>query len=225
MTSFRLSPSDLTFLWDGCPCCFYLKVARGFNRPFGPFPRIFNDIDALMTSHYNGRRTEQVAPGMPPGIIQFGQQWVQSRPLAVPGASATCFIRGRFDTAVAFDDGTFGLVDFKTSSRKAEHIPFYSRQLHAYAFALEQPAPGRFSLSPVTTLGLLVFEPTAYQHAADRPAALAGEVAWLEVPRNDGQFLAFLGEVVTLLEQPEPPEARPDCAWCKYRLSSRETGY
>ncbi len=29
----KLSPGDLTFLWDECPRCFYLKVIMGINRP------------------------------------------------------------------------------------------------------------------------------------------------------------------------------------------------
>ena len=35
----------------------------------------------------------------------------------------------------------------------------YSRQLHAYAYTLEHPAPDKLALSPVTELGLLYFYP------------------------------------------------------------------
>lgn len=39
MNNFKLSPSDLTFMWDECKH-FYLKAVHGFNRPSAPFPTI-----------------------------------------------------------------------------------------------------------------------------------------------------------------------------------------
>ena len=48
----KLSPSELTFLWDECPRCFYLKVVHKFNRPWGAFPGIFSRIDKLMKDYY-----------------------------------------------------------------------------------------------------------------------------------------------------------------------------
>ena len=60
---------------------------------------------------------------------------------------------------VSFDDGTYGVMDFKTSNPSSESAELYSRQLHAYAYALEHPAPGKLALSPVTKLGLLYFYP------------------------------------------------------------------
>jgi hypothetical protein len=35
----------------------------------------------------------------------------------------------------------------------------------------------------------------------------------------------FIDEVLTVLELPEPPEADPECAFCKYRLQARTTNY
>ena len=64
---------------------------------------------------------------------------------------------------ICFDDGGFGVVDFKTSAQNSEHIPLHARQLHAYACALEQAAPGRLALSPVRRLGLLVYEPQDFE--------------------------------------------------------------
>ena len=44
---------------------------------------------------------------------------------------------GSLGVVICFDDGGFGVVDFKTSARNSEHIPLYARQLHAYVCALE----------------------------------------------------------------------------------------
>ena len=147
--NWKLSPSDFAFLWEECRRCFYLKVVSDFKRPSTPMPKIFTTIDQLMKQRFAGQRKEEVVAGLPGGVFEYSEHWVESRPLAVPGHASSCFIRGKFDTVVRFDDGGFGVVDFKTSARNSEHIPLYARQLHAYACALEQAAPGRPALSPV----------------------------------------------------------------------------
>src|SRR2546427_3635173 len=104
----RLSPSDLVFLLDDCTRCFWLKIARGVSRPRVPMAKIYLDIDRAMKSWLGGQRTEQV-PGMRPGVFKFGEMWVESLPLEVPGHRAQVAIRGRFDIAAAYDDGAFGI--------------------------------------------------------------------------------------------------------------------
>jgi hypothetical protein len=222
--NWRLSPSDFAFLWEECRRCFYLKVVGDFQRPRPIMPRIFTVIDSRMKSFYSGRRTESIAPGLPPGTVEFGEQWVESRPISLPGHASACFIKGKFDTVVSFDDGTYGVVDFKTSEAKAGHVPLYARQLHAYALALENAAEGKFSVSPVTRLGLLVYEPSSYSQTPEGVAALTGRMSWVEIPRDDDRFFGFLSEVLTVLEMPSPPPGSPSCEWCRFREASRRTG-
>jgi hypothetical protein len=62
-----------------------------------------------MTACYNGRRTEAISSGLPGGVMRFGQKWVRSRPIEV--GDVTCTIVGRFDAVVAFDDGSYGVID------------------------------------------------------------------------------------------------------------------
>jgi hypothetical protein len=220
----KLSPSDLTFLWDECKRCFYLKYIHGITRPAAPFPSIFSTIDHLMKEYYQGRSTASLDPGLPAGIVKFGEKWVESLPVILPGHTAQCFIKGKFDTVVAFEDGSYGVVDFKTSEPKASHILFYGRQLHAYTYALENPAPGKFSLKPVSKLGLLVVSPKAMDVTATGQIAYLGGVTWMEINRDDGGFLQFLDQVVILLEQPKPPEASETCLYCRYREHARQHG-
>lgn len=51
---------------------------------------------------------------------------------------------------LSFDDGSYGIVDFKTTDPRDGHVDFYSLQLHAYALAFEQPADPSKRRSPVT---------------------------------------------------------------------------
>ena len=217
MNTYKLSPSDLTFLWDDCKRCFYLKVVNKIARPSTPMPSIFIKIDGLMKSFYQGKATGELCPDLPPGFVQFGEKWVESQPIRLPGYTSACYIKGKFDTVVRFEDGSYGVVDFKTSTPKPTHLAFYGRQLHAYAYALEHAEVGKFSLSPITHLGLLVVEPNDIVKTPDGRIAYLGEMTWQEVPRDDGAFFHFLGEVMSVLEQPTPPEPAEKCVYCQYR--------
>jgi hypothetical protein len=217
----KLSPSDFAFLWDECRRCFYLKVVSGFPRPRGIMPKIFSRIDGAMKSYFAGKRTEDIASGLPAGTVAFNERWVESKPIQIPAHSLTVSIRGKFDTALGFDDGTFGVVDFKTSAVKEEHVQLYGRQLQAYAHALENPSEGQFGLRPISKLGLIVYEPRDFAAFKEADVALTGSMTWSEIPRDEAGFMDFLREMVELLERPTAPPGSPSCVWCQYRDTSR----
>ncbi len=215
--NWTLAPSDLTFLFEECRCCFYLKVHGLLQRPRTPMPAIFGAIDRAMKSYLDGRRSDRLAAGIPPGVFDYSERWVESVPFPIPGCRSTCFFRGRFDNVLRLDTGGRGLADLKTCHRRDEHIPLYARQLHAYTWSLEFPAPGALCLRPIERMGLLVFEPDMFFKGVFLSGSLVGPLHWIEIRRDDNAFLHFLAEVVTLLDAPTAPEPAPDCAWCRYR--------
>ncbi|HSB67372.1 MAG TPA: PD-(D/E)XK nuclease family protein [Anaerolineales bacterium] len=223
-TPIKLSPSDLTFLWDECPRCFYLKYLHGIHRPAAPFPAVFGAIDRLMKAQFAGRPAAELNPSLPPGLINVTENWLESVPISIPGHIQAVFLRGKIDAWIRFEDGSYGIVDFKTSEPKKEHVPFYSRQLHAYAYALEHPAPGRLAFSPISRLGLYVEAPHATLAATTSEISFHFRSTWLEVPYRETGFIEFLSLVLTLLELPEPPAAGENCDYCKYRQHAREHG-
>ena len=87
MTIIKLSPSDLTFLWDECERCFYLKVIHKFNRPTTPMPAIFTKIDGLMKDYFEGKLTSELTPDLPLGVIQHGEKSVYSHLINLTGHS------------------------------------------------------------------------------------------------------------------------------------------
>jgi hypothetical protein len=211
----KLAPSDLTFLWDECQRCFWFKAKGVLKRPSAPFPKIFTRLDGQTKNYFFGKRAEEMASELRPGRVAFGDRWVRSGPLHVPGHDTQVVLAGRIDTALAFDDGSYGVIDFKTSQPKAEHVLFYGRQLHSYPLAAENPAPGALELSPVTQLGLLCVEPVAMV-GLDGDVAYKGTSTFLEIERDDDAFMAFLSQVLYLLEKPEPPDPAPKCSYCTY---------
>ncbi len=220
----KLSPSDLTFLWDECPRCFYLKYLHKINRPAAPFPAIFGAIDRLMKAQFAGHPTSDIDPSLPPGSLSVSEQWLESLPILLPGHQLQVFLRGRFDALIDFADGSYGVIDFKTSEPKEYQIPFYSRQLRAYAYAFEHPAPGKLGRSPISRLGLLVEAPHATLQASTNQIAFHFASTWMEVPYSESGFLQFIDEVLSLLELPEPPPPGEACGYCQYRQHAREHG-
>lgn len=225
MQNWKLSPSDLTFLCDECKRCFYLKVRHNFRRPSSPFPKIFGLIDRLMKDIYLGKSTRKMSAELPEGRAIMSGRWVTSEPIQLPDHDNTCYIQGIFDTVLQFDDGTYGIVDFKTTTVRETLIPFYSRQLRAYAYALEHAMEGKLHLEPVTRLGLLCFDPQEMLEHPQSGLGLLGPATWVECPVDEGDFLQFIDEVLVVLEMQEPPEAHPDCGFCAYRDSSRTTNF
>jgi len=222
---YQLSPSDLTFLWDECPRCFYLKVVHKYNRPWSPFPSIFNRIDKIMKDYYEGKPTSSISFDLPEGVIRTGEKWVKSIPITYAASPTSAQIRGKFDATIAFSDGSYGVIDFKTSEPKKEHVDFYSRQLHAYAYALENAASGSYALNPITRLGLLCVEPVSMDLNNRDQIAYLGNVTWLECPLDYNNFFSFLEGVLQVLDDPSPPESNENCNYCRYRDSSRTTGF
>ncbi len=220
--NYKLSPSDLTFSYEGCKRCFYLKMVEGIAQPSMPLPSIFSKIAGLLKNHYDGKPTSELHKDLSPGIVSHGEKWVRSQTIKLPNHEATCYINGRFDIVISFDDGTYGVIDFKTSNPSKDSARMYSRQLHAYAYALEHPAPGKLSLSPVTKLGLLYFYPDNINQQSIERLNYGAEIVWVEVEKDEQGFMSFIDEVLNVLELPEAPEHSPNCQWCSYfsKLSS-----
>ena len=212
---YKLSPSDFAFLYEGCKRCYYLKVVHGIYQPSIPLPSIFSQIAGLLKDHYDGKNTRELHPDLPSGTVRYGEKYVESKVIRLEGRDTTCFIRGRFDIVIEFDDATYGVVDFKTGSPNEEYVELYSRQLHAYTFALENAAPGALALSPVTKLGLLYFYPSKVSQRNRGWLSYDAEVQWIEIPKDNRKFFRFLGEVIHLLES-DCPSFSPDCNWCRY---------
>jgi len=214
--NYRLSPSDLTFSYEGCKRCFYLKVVRGIAQPSIPLPSIFGKIAGLLKDHYDGKHTKSLHAALPPGMVILGEKYIKSSVIQLPNHNMGCFISGRFDIVLSFDDGSYGVIDFKTGNPSRESANLYRRQLQAYAYALEHPAPRALALSPVTKLGLLYFYPSRIHSHGTQSLSYIADITWIEVEKDEQGFLGFVDDVLGVLELPETPEHSPTCQWCSY---------
>ncbi|MFC1893312.1 PD-(D/E)XK nuclease family protein [Chloroflexota bacterium] len=216
--NFKLSPSDLTFAYSGCKRCFYLKVVKGIPQPSIPIPSIFSKIAGLLKTHYTGKHSSELHLNLPPGTISYGEKGVRSQIIELPNHDDTCYLSGRFDIVISFsfEDGTYGVIDFKTGSPSESSANMYSRQLHAYAYALEHAAPSALSLYPITKMGLVYFYPSSVTQQNIEKLSYDSDVVWIEIDKKEDKFLKFIDEVLTIVESPTVPPHSPSCQWCGY---------
>eukprot|EP00186_Timspurckia_oligopyrenoides_P001565 CAMPEP_0182447092 /NCGR_PEP_ID=MMETSP1172-20130603/11291_1 /TAXON_ID=708627 /ORGANISM="Timspurckia oligopyrenoides, Strain CCMP3278" /LENGTH=178 /DNA_ID=CAMNT_0024643377 /DNA_START=382 /DNA_END=918 /DNA_ORIENTATION=- len=159
--------------------------------------------------------------------------WVESVKLSVPNHKSKVVIKGMVDCLVAFEDGTFGIIDFKTSSVNSS-IEMYSRQLHAYSFCIENAAAASpLPQLPISELALIVYEPEQFKaidgtddgSGLNLGARLVGRLSYISMEKNDQKFMQFLSDVLDVLESPSPPSPGVSqygtCSYCEYLTKAK----
>ena len=206
----RLSPSNLNYEDRRCDRCF-AEAANGEAWPQGPFPGIFAKLDSQQRRYFTDRSTSDVDPGLPPGTLHNGGR-VQSAPHTIGGVDFT--IRGSMDALLRFDDGSVGVVDFKSSTASSQLGDAYRPQLAAYQWALSNPASG--DSNTVSVAGLLVFAPEEMVDT-ERGRAYLVSSTWIPVGIEDGWFERFLERLVPLVKSPDQAPTKSGCEWCLLR--------
>lgn len=205
----KLSPSSFKYLWEECPHCFYQEVLQGIKQPSKPFPGIFTIMQGMLQKNIQGTNLQDLSQELPSGRFVLQEGYLKSKPLP----SGKSYINGRFDLLVKFDDGTYGVIDAKMTNVKDDDLGKFDRQLHAYKYALENPAGKEPKI--ISKLGLLIVSPTdikphqGYVYYKVKPI-------WKEIPINMDNFFAFIDKVERLLED-QVPKPSATCKWCVYK--------
>ena len=230
MRTAKLSPSDFAFLYEDCKRCFYLKVVKEIRQPSKPMAAIFTKIDKQEKVAFQDVIMSTLADGLPDGQIVKSDKWVTSTYINYPEFDYRQFIFGQVDSIMQMPDKSYKIIDFKTSSIKKEnddgtaskHMKLYKRQLHAYAYALENPMYEyeRF-LEPgeISGMGLITFDPDqGFKVDNESNGILKGSFKWEEITYEPNKFIGFMGKMAQLLANPEIPDFNPDCPYCKRDL-------
>lgn len=208
MTRYTVSPSDFAWLLDHCARCFWLKARHRFKAS-GDLPAVFRNIDGGMKAAIEPDALRTI--GVPVREFRPGE-WVESKPYEHAGAGIV--IRGKVDRSFLTDDDEIGILDYKTTLPRDAKADKYSRQLHAYAYALEHPAKG--DPVPVGWTGLVCFDPYAGRFRVNgTDAAITGRLVSLPIERDRAHFEKFLDRLCETLGADEPPRPRRGCATCE----------
>lgn len=208
--TYRLSPSDFSYLWEECKHCYYQKVKMGVAHS-GVFPSMFGRINTLLQNAIMQRNLQEIIPDMPSGIIEIQEGWIHSLP--IPGAE-DCFVKGRFDILTRLEDGTYCVIDFKITKPDDEKIQKYGTQLHAYKYALENPANGKEPIK-ISQMGVVSVNPESME-LRDGKIVFTTLPTWHPIEENMEGFFGLIKEISTVLNGnlPEPSE---NCKLCRYR--------
>lgn len=207
---FKLKPSDFKYLWEECKHCYYKSVRDGEVQPSKPFPNMFNIMQGMLQRNVQGTNTEDLIPELPSGKFILEERFVTSSPMP----SGKSYLKGKFDLLAKFEDGTYGIVDLKMTNVKDDSLDKFSRQLHAYKYAFENPAEDEPALQ-ISRLGLLLVPPTDIKPHEGNVYYKVKPV-WREIKIDMDSFLDFIEEVEKVLGG-DIPEPNKDCKWCVYR--------
>ena len=151
------------------PRCAWVRL-HVKNLPYHSFPGIFSSIDRynkLIVQNYFGREGHA-----PPWLAQLGEtgeyvdppHWSRFKTL---DEQTGITLRGEADGIFRLADGSYVIVDYKTSRYNPDRPGMFSNyevQLNAYAMIAE-----RQGLSPVSKLALVYMEPATDKTTAQEP--------------------------------------------------------
>jgi hypothetical protein len=214
---YKLSPSDFKYLYEDCKHCYYRKVKNNISLPSIGMPGIFSKMNSLLQNAIIGMDLREINSKLPAGKIEVKEGFLKSRSIP-PGND--CFISGRFDIASRLDDGTYSVIDFKITDPEEDKISKFFPQLHAYKFALENPAIGE--PKKVSKMGVIAINPEDISFPEDN-VIFKAKAHWFEIQEDMDRFYAFISEVSALLNGPMPPENSENCKWCFYRICAKKS--
>ncbi len=152
-----------------CPRCAWVRLHIK-NLPYQSFPGIFSSIDRynklIVHNHFD---REGHAP---PWLAELGEasqyinppHWSSFKTL---DEETGITLRGEADGIFRLSDGSYVIVDYKTSRYNPDRPGMFSNyevQLNAYALIAE-----RKGLSPVSNLALIYMEPATDKETAQEP--------------------------------------------------------
>lgn len=208
---YKLSPSDFKYLWEDCKHCYYQKVKLGVLPHSGAFPAVFTRMNGLLQNSVMGLNLKDIHPDLPSGIVEIQEGFLKSKP--VVGAE-DCFISGRFDILTKLDDGTYSVIDFKITNPDEDQIRKFSSQLHAYKYALENPANGNPPVK-VSKMGIVSVSPESIEHVNGK-LVFSASPKWHPIEEDMKNFFNLTKEISTVLNGPLPQESET-CTLCLYR--------
>lgn len=178
----------------------------------GAFPLV-GTFSSLQEKTFRGVATQDIDASLRPGRVTKLAEWVKSKPLIVNGEASRWRILGKYDLVAENEDGTVALIDCKVSDSARDSGEFYSPQLEAYAFAMENPAAGK--ALDVATMGLLVWNPNKVLGTDAQTYAFGVSQTYVPVPRDHERFLTVIGDLINVLEGPLPLPGST-CTTCNY---------
>jgi hypothetical protein len=220
-----LAPSDIRYLIDQCPRCWWM-VTRNLPKPKSELPRLFKHVDRGMKQSWAVEHLR--ALGVPAKELVTLER-VRSKPIEYPELGVSLTIGGYLDRLVLLEDDTYEVIDFKMTDPNPAGLALFARQLHGYVQCLEDPAIGE--AREVTRVSLVVFD--AYdgifkissenlKKATENPglvtfsAGQMGRVVYRPLELDRSSFFEELERIAGIAARLEMPESGANCTVCAH---------
>ncbi len=211
-----IAPSDLTFGFSNCKRCIWIKYWFSFELK-KDFP-LLGTLSNAQEEHFRRAPMPSIDPSLAPGTIKQWGQWLKSKNITINGVETPWKLRGIYDLLGHYEDGSVGIIDCKVSDSERDSGDFYSPQLEAYAFMLENPLSGKaFS---VKTMGLLVWNlggvaQTRPNEFVTHDMGFGVHQKYVPVERNPNALLKLLEEFIAVIDG-DLPDPGSQCHACNY---------
>ena len=213
-----ISPSDLTFSWNDCKRCFWLKYRHGISAS-GMMPGLVTSLSNRQEKWYKDKSSQDFSPTLPAGVVDSTGLKVQSSPISVDGKESPLSLIGKYDFLLRYEDGTYGIIDTKIVGKNNGKGDFYWPQLAAYDYILANPASGE--ARKVETLGLMVWAVGEVAYDGSTDPMISFPTAYEPVERDPDRFKGFIEGVARLLLG-DMPKSGAKCGNCSYVASMEQ---
>ena len=214
-----LAPSELDYMPMKCSRCFYLSKIKKINLKNFP-PPVFSNFDIVQQEYFKSKNTSYLSASLPSGQIMQKDQ--------VPGRVVSTTLKdnkgrkfilgGRPDVVIAFDDQTYGIIDFKTTNIKDDKAESYRYQLEAYRYIFTFPGSIKKGptpkLTPITHMGVLQFFPSEIFDQNNKGCQLNMEMSYSALKQNDKLFMDRITYILDILTSDRLPEFNTNCFDC-----------
>ena len=235
MEPLKFSPSGLTYI--NCKRCFYLSYNYGINYSSG-FPGVFSTFDITHKNRFQDLSTKEMFSNLPDGKFYKTVNSVEAKSrkknnesqfkeMELPSfirsdtlkdnKSREFFLSGKPDLVVKFDDGTYGILDFKTTSED-DKTQAYKHQLEAYAQIFEKPGATGVAktprLFPISYMGLMQFTPKEIFEHNDMNYKQNFNINHYKLKRNTEEFYVHVTSLIDIILEEKIPTFNNRCSIC-----------
>jgi len=216
-----LAPSELDYMPMKCPRCFYLAKVKKISLKNFP-PPVFSNFDVVQQEYFKTKNTSSLSSCLPSGKIMQKDE--------LPGRVVSTTLKdnkgrefilgGRPDVVIAFDDKSYGIIDFKTTNIKADKAESYRYQLEAYRHIFTYPGTIKKGptpkLIPITHMGVLQFFPQSIFDQDEKGCHLNMEMAYSPLEQNNDLFLGRITYIMDILHSQKIPAINSTCYDCNF---------
>ncbi len=216
-----LAPSELDYKAKKCHRCFYLEKNKKIATKAFP-PPVFSRFDVVQQAYYKDKNTSDLTKELPEGRIMNKDELpgrVVSETLK-DNKGRNFILGGRPDIVIKFDQGGYGIIDFKTTKISEDKSENYKHQLEAYAQIFSKPGATKSKktplLNPITHMGILQFDPSDIQSHDETSCDMRMNISFSPLKRDEKDFFENITQIIDIINQSDVPDFTEDCNDCQF---------